>query len=73
MSLESILTLAKDAVAANKGFSINLSAPFIVQFFGEQLSAVIPYADFIFANESEAAAFGKFARFNYQLVKYMIF
>jgi len=59
VSVESILTLAKDAVNENKVFSINLSAPFVVQYFGEQLSAVVPYADFVFGNESEAAAYGE--------------
>ena len=38
---------------------MNLSAPFIIQYFGEQLSACIPYCDFIFSNESEAQIFGE--------------
>ena len=38
---------------------MNLSAPFIVDFFSEQLSACMPYVDFLFANESEAMAYGK--------------
>jgi adenosine kinase len=37
---------------------MNLSAPFIVQFFGEQLAACLPYTDFLFANESEASTYG---------------
>ena len=59
VSLESILTVAKRCVSDGKIFSMNLSAPFIIQFFGDQLAACMPYADFIFANESEAATYGE--------------
>ena len=38
---------------------INLSAPFIIDFFGDQLATALSYADFVFCNESEAAAYGK--------------
>lgn len=38
---------------------MNLSAPFLVQFFGEQMAAALPYCDYVFGNESEAAAFGE--------------
>jgi adenosine kinase len=58
VSVESILYIAKHSVENNKIFTLNLSAPFIVQYFGDQLAAVIPYADFIFSNESEALAYG---------------
>ncbi len=34
-------------------FCMNLSAPFIVQFFAEALASVMPYTDVIFCNESE--------------------
>lgn len=40
-------------------YMMNLSAPFISMFFSEPLLATLPYADFIFGNESEAEAFGK--------------
>lgn len=39
--------------------AMNLSAPFLVQFFGEQMAKVLPYCDYVFGNESEAAAFGE--------------
>lgn len=39
--------------------AMNLSAPFLVQFFGDQMAAVLPYCDYVFGNESEAAAFGE--------------
>lgn len=35
---------------------MNLSAPFIPQFFGAQLAEVLPYCDVIIANEAEACA-----------------
>ena len=37
-------------------FALNLSAPFIAQFFGAQLQKVVPYCDIIICNESEAEA-----------------
>ncbi|KAG1695306.1 Adenosine kinase 2 [Nymphon striatum] len=59
VSPNSMLKVAKHANEFNKVFSINLSAPFICQFFKEPLSKIIPYADIIFGNESEAAEFAK--------------
>eukprot|EP00605_Chrysophyceae_sp_TOSAG23-4_P002721 GSChrysophyteH1.ASY1.ANO1.3000.1 assembled CDS len=59
VSVDSILTLAKDASENNKIFTMNLSAPFLIQFFGTQLASCIPYTDYIFANESEAEAYGE--------------
>jgi len=37
-------------------FILNLSAPFIPQFFKVQLEQLLPYCDFVIGNESEAAA-----------------
>jgi adenosine kinase len=37
-------------------FTLNLSAPFIPQFFKVQLEQIFPYCDFVIGNESEAAA-----------------
>ena len=37
-------------------FVLNLSAPFIPQFFGVQLQQIIPYTDIIIGNEAEAEA-----------------
>lgn len=59
VSVESLVKVAEHAVANKKTFCLNLSAPFIVDFFGDQLATAMPYADFLFGNESEAAAFGK--------------
>ena len=59
VSVDSILTVAKASVEDNKIFAMNLSAPFLIQFFGDQMAAVMPYTDYVFANESEAAAYGE--------------
>uniref|UniRef100_A0A8D3CDX8 adenosine kinase n=1 Tax=Scophthalmus maximus TaxID=52904 RepID=A0A8D3CDX8_SCOMX len=59
VSVESILKVAKHASENNKLFCLNLSAPFICQFFKDNLMQVMPYVDVLFGNETEAAAFAK--------------
>lgn len=59
VSVESLLIIAEHALAKDKIFCINFSAPFIIDFFGDQLSSAIPYADYIFCNESEAETYAK--------------
>lgn len=59
VSVDSILQIAKHAVDERKIFAMNLSAPFLIQFFGDQMAATMPYTDFVFANESEAATYGE--------------
>ncbi|RKP24220.1 putative adenosine kinase [Syncephalis pseudoplumigaleata] len=59
VSLESILKLAQHAAETNKVFSMNLSAPFLAQFFGKQMDATAPYWDYIFGNETEAVAWAE--------------
>ncbi|KAM6956378.1 adenosine kinase isoform 1-T1 [Aplochiton taeniatus] len=59
VSLESILKVAKHASDNNKLFSLNLSAPFICQFFKDALMEVMPYVDVLYGNETEAATFAK--------------
>jgi len=59
VSVESILHIARHAVANNKLFCMNLSAPFIIEFFGDQLAAAMPFTDFVFSNESEAEKYGE--------------
>jgi adenosine kinase len=54
-----IMHLAKHALENNKPFAMNISAPFICQFFKEALDSFIPYWDFIFGNETEMAAFAQ--------------
>lgn len=50
--------LASHAASTNKIFVLNLSAPFIPQFFKDPLDALAPLCDYILGNESEAAAWG---------------
>lgn len=38
---------------------MNLSAPFLAQFFKEQMDATSPYWDYIFGNEAEALAYAE--------------
>ena len=54
--VESAVELAKRAKASNKPFSFNLSAPFIPQFFKKEVDQVLPYAQLVIGNESEAEA-----------------
>jgi adenosine kinase len=59
VSVESLVIVAEQYLALNKTICLNLSAPFIVDFFGDQLATAMEYADFLFGNESEAATYGK--------------
>jgi len=59
VSVDSLKIVAEHAAANNKTFCLNLSAPFIIDFFGDQVATALEYADFVFCNESEAAAYGK--------------
>ncbi|THH18626.1 hypothetical protein EW146_g2397 [Bondarzewia mesenterica] len=54
--IESAVEVAKKASDASKVFVLNLSAPFIPQFFKVQLEQIFSYCDIIIGNESEAAA-----------------
>jgi len=59
VSVDSLKIVAEHALANNKTFCLNLSAPFIIDFFGDQVATALEYADYLFCNESEAAAYGK--------------
>jgi len=59
VSPETILSVGQHAATHNKPFAMNLSAPFIPQFFGEQLDKCLNYVDILFGNETEALAFGE--------------
>jgi len=54
-----MIAVGEHAAAHNKTFLFNISAPFLVDFFWDQMSSVLPYTDVIFANETEAHTFGK--------------
>ncbi|KAL3760830.1 hypothetical protein ACHAWU_007896 [Discostella pseudostelligera] len=59
VSVESLKVVAEHALANNKTFCLNLSAPFIIDFFADQVATALEYADYLFCNESEAEAYGK--------------
>lgn len=54
-----MLKVARYAAENNRTFTLNLSAPFISQFFKEALMEVMPYVDILFGNETEAATFAR--------------
>lgn len=54
-----ILALGEHAAENNKVFIMNLSAPFLCQFFKEQMDSVAPYWDYLIGNESEALAYAE--------------
>lgn len=52
--------MGKEAAShPGKIYCMNLSAPFLCAFFKDQMHAVLPYCDFVFGNESEAAAYAE--------------
>jgi len=51
------MELSKRAAVAGKTFAVNISAPFIAQFFKKQLDDVLFQTDILFGNESEAEAY----------------
>ncbi|KAG4996222.1 hypothetical protein JHK82_027036 [Glycine max] len=59
VSPDSIQLVAEHAAANNKIFMMNLSAPFICEFFKGALDKVLPYMDYVFGNETEARTFSK--------------
>ncbi|KAI8622498.1 Ribokinase-like protein [Chytriomyces sp. MP71] len=59
VSPESANLIAKYAAAHDKMFTMNLSAPFISQFFKDPLDALAPYWDIVFGNEAEAIAYSE--------------
>jgi len=59
VSPESILTVAAHACQTNKPFMMNLSAPFISEFFGDRLASALPFIDILFGNETEASTWAK--------------
>ncbi|KAI9837474.1 MAG: hypothetical protein M1819_007122 [Sarea resinae] len=54
-----IMALAEEAASKNKTFIFNLSAPFIPQFFKDQLDQTAPYWDVLIGNETEALAYAE--------------
>ncbi|CAI9601849.1 unnamed protein product [Staurois parvus] len=69
VSPEAILKVATQSTENNKIFCMNLSAPFISQFFKEPLMKVMPYVDILFGNETEAATFAREQGFETEDIK----
>ncbi|RMC11652.1 hypothetical protein DUI87_11774 [Hirundo rustica rustica] len=69
VSPEAVLKVAAQASANNKIFSLNLSAPFISQFYKEPMMKVMPYVDVLFGNETEAATFAREQGFETEDIK----
>lgn len=59
VSPETMVETGKHAAANGKSYMMNLAAPFLCQFFKDQMHSVLPYCDFVFGNESEAQAYGE--------------
>lgn len=59
VSPESLVHIGEHAAKNNKPFLFNLAAPFVIQFFGDQMATVLPYVDVVFSNEDEAKAYGQ--------------
>lgn len=55
----SLVHLGKYANEHGKTFVFNLAAPFLIDFFWDQLQSVLPYADYVLCNEHEASAYAK--------------
>jgi adenosine kinase len=59
--IETLSDLAKGASSRGKTVVLNLSAPFIPQFFKVQLEELMPHVDILIGNESEHAAYAQAA------------
>ncbi|KAF2138143.1 uncharacterized protein K452DRAFT_235179 [Aplosporella prunicola CBS 121167] len=59
-----IMALAEEAAAKDKIFVLSLSAPFIPQFFKDQLDQTAPYWDYVIGNETEALSYAESHGFN---------
>lgn len=53
------MALAKHAAESDKPFMLSLSAGFIPQFFKDQVAEILPYCDYVFGNENEAATWAE--------------
>lgn len=68
-SAATIQAVAKHANSHNATFLMNLSAPFLAQFYKKDLIEALIYADIVFGNELEALAFAKEESFGTENLK----
>jgi len=59
VSVDSMIKVGKFCAESNRTYCMNLSAPFLIQFFKDQMMSVMPYTDIVFGNETEAATYGE--------------
>merc|ERR1719317_1558871 len=64
-----MLRLAQHANLKKKTYTMNLSAPFLCTYFKDPMMKPLPYVDFLFGNESEAAEFAKVHEYGTEDVK----
>lgn len=67
VSMESVILVAEHSLSMNKTFCLNLSAPFIIEYYGEQVQTALPYVDYLFCNESEAYTYAKKYKMGFSL------
>ncbi|XP_017798780.1 PREDICTED: adenosine kinase 2 [Habropoda laboriosa] len=63
VSPETIQEVAQHALKKNKMFMMNLSAPFLCEYYKKPMLAVLPYVDILFGNEIEVDTFAKVNNF----------
>lgn len=51
--------IAQHALEKNKTFIMNLSAPFLCEYYKKPMLEAVPYVDILFGNEAEADTFAK--------------
>ncbi|XP_050591943.1 uncharacterized protein LOC126923004 isoform X1 [Bombus affinis] len=59
VSPETTLMIAQHALEKNKMFIMNLSAPFLCEYYKKPMLEALPYVDILFGNEAEADTFAK--------------
>jgi len=61
VSMDTIMRVSNYCNENDKTLCINLSAPFLSQFYKDRLLQALPFVDIVFGNEDEAKAFAKYA------------
>lgn len=65
-NFEALKRFAQFAAEKNIPFGFNLSAVFLIQFNLNEILEILPFADFVFANEDEGAAFAESQGWKYE-------
>eukprot|EP00771_Trimastix_marina_P002501 gnl/Trimastix_PCT/363.p2 GENE.gnl/Trimastix_PCT/363~~gnl/Trimastix_PCT/363.p2 ORF type:complete len:341 (+),score=94.55 gnl/Trimastix_PCT/363:63-1085(+) len=59
ISMDSLLLMARNALANDKYFMLNISATFVLESNFAELQQIMPYVDILFGNEDEALALAR--------------